>query len=78
VASSEGRRVDLLKLHINELETVDEGSVAESAGLYLLDGRVADDHAEDGHRAEGIPAYDLGRNVVHANLRDRRGEHRLG
>lgn len=70
VSGSEGRRVDILKLHIDKLEALDKSSVAESAGLNLLNGRVANNHVEDSHGTKGVFAYDPHRDVVHANFRD--------
>jgi len=78
VTSPEGRRIDIRKLHIDELEMLDKGSVAEGAGLNFVDRRVADDHAEDGHRAESVLAYSLGPDVVHSYFRDCRRKHCLG
>lgn len=78
VSGSEGRRVDILKLHIDKLEVVDKCPVAESAGLNLLDRRVANNHVEDSHGTKGILAYNSHRYVVHANFRESRRKNRLG
>lgn len=78
VSSPEGRRIDILKLHVDELEMLDESSVAEGAGLDFVDRRVADDHSEDGHGAEGVPAYNLGPDVVHSYFRDGGRKYCLG
>lgn len=58
MSGSEGRRVDIFKLHIDELEALDKSPVAESAGLNLLDSRIANNHVEDGHGTKGIFADD--------------------
>lgn len=78
VSGSEGRRVDIFKLHIDKLEVVDKCPVAESAGLNLLDRRVTNNNVEDGHGTKGILAYDSHRDVVHANFRESRGKDRFG
>lgn len=57
VPGFEGRCVDILKLHIDKLEALDKGPIAESAGLNLLDSRVANDHVEDSHGTKGVLAY---------------------
>lgn len=78
VPGSEGRRVDILKLHIDKLEALNKGPIAESPGLNLLDSRVANNHIEDSHGTEGVLAYDPHRDVVHTNFRDSRRKDRLG
>lgn len=69
MASPEGSSLYALQSNVDELQALDQRSVAERTGLDLQDRRVAYGHAEDRHRAERVLADHLCPDVVHPDFR---------